>query len=329
MTRSKLPARWRRIGKRQFYYYSVPKGQEDKWDGKQTFKLGETESEAWRTYLDRIGIVEIEGEVTMNDVFDRWWNEYVMTQLKESTRESYGYHLLPLRKVFGHIRPRSVKPVHAYAYRNKRPRVAGNREVSVLSSALTYAVEIGIIECNPLRGQVSRRGAASERPRTRIPSLEELEAFCKVNPHLRGYVTLKRITGLRQGQLLAINLTEHWDGEGLRPPTSKGGKDTIYRGDGLRAAINGILGSRLPRGPLFLNKQGRVLSSSGFRSSWRRAQQRYIKKGGTRFNEHDIRKTVAMQAESLEEAQRLLGHQEPKTTAQVYRIGTVEVEVLE
>ena len=143
------------------------------------------------------------------------------------------------------------------------------------------------------------------------------------------YVPLKRITGLRQGQLLAINLTEHWDGTILHPPTSKGGKDTRYNGEALTRAIGGVLGNRIPRGWLFANRQGRRVSVTGFRSMWRRAMVRYTSKGGIRFNEHDIRKTVAMQAKTLDEAQRLLGHQESKTTARVYRIGSVEVEVLE
>ena len=47
-----------------------------------------------------------------------------------------------------------------------------------------------------------------------------------------------------------------------------------------------------------------------------------------KFNEHDIRKTVANEAESLEEAQKLLGHKDARTTAQVYRIGAQRVDVL-
>jgi len=325
LKQSKLPPRWRRL--HGAIYYRVPKGQEHQWDGKQTFRLGKNESEAWRTWVERIPLEP--GVTTMNQVFDRWWNEYVMVHLKESTHDSYFYHLFALRKVFGGMRPGAIKPVHAYQYRAKRPRVAGNREVSVLSSALTFAVGCGLIDHNPLRGQLSRRGTNSEPSRKRVPTSDELDEFCEVNPHLKGYVDLKRITGLRQGQLLAINLTEHWDGKVLHPPTSKGGRDTRYSGVPLHKAIKQIIGARIPKGALFVNRRGVQVTASGFRSAWRRAMGRYSGVGGEPFHEHDIRKYVATKASSMEHAQQLMGHQDQKTTAQVYRIGAIVVEVLE
>ena len=42
------------------------------------------------------------------------------------------------------------------------------------------------------------------------------------------------------------------------------------------------------------------------------------------WNEHDIRKTVANEADNLDHAQRLLGHQDAKTTSSTYRIGRPE-----
>ena len=53
--------------------------------------------------------------------------------------------------------------------------------------------------------------------------------------------------------------------------------------------------------------------------------KRYIKSGGDKFNEHDIRKTVANEASNLEHAQKLLGHQDSQTTATTYRIGRPEI----
>ena len=57
--------------------------------------------------------------------------------------------------------------------------------------------------------------------------------------------------------------------------------------------------------------------------------KRFEAKGGERFNEHDIRKTVANAAETLEDARKLLRHQEAKTTARVYRVGREKVSVLD
>ena len=64
----------------------------------------------------------------------------------------------------------------------------------------------------------------------------------------------------------------------------------------------------LPVGPLFCSSRGVACSISGFASLWREAMDRVIEEGGIKFNEHDIRKTVAHEADNLEQAQRLLGH---------------------
>ena len=331
MTHSKLPPRWRH--RHGAYYFRVPDDQRDQWDGKSEFRLGKSLADAWRTWFERTGVDGNGDMVTMNDVFTEWWREYVLVELAKPTQRSYEHHLKPLRKVFGNMRPGAILPVHAYRYRSKRPTVAGNREVSCLSSALSFAVEKGVINNNPLRGQIRRTGKNREKPRSRLPSLEEISDFLKVAPHLAGYVTLKRITGLRQNQLLAIDLKQHYHDGVLHPPTSKGGKDTRYHGQTLEAVIEWIVYQRhgtagLLVGPLFVNRQKQPMTSTGLKSAWRRAMAKYEGVGGEKFNEHDIRKTTANEAETLEEAQRLLGHQESKTTARVYRIGPEDVEAL-
>ena len=57
--------------------------------------------------------------------------------------------------------------------------------------------------------------------------------------------------------------------------------------------------------------------------------KRFVETGGVRFNEHDIRETMANRAKTLEAARKLLRHQETKTTARIYRVGREDVEVLE
>jgi integrase len=71
------------------------------------------------------------------------------------------------------------------------------------------------------------------------------------------------------------------------------------------------------------------MTATGFRSMWARAMRKFVDAGGERFNEHDIRKLVATAAATVEQAQKLLGHQEQKTTSRIYRIGPQSVEVLE
>ena len=63
-----LPARW--VMKHGAFYYIVPPGLEDKWDGKKWFRLGKTLAEAHRTYADR---VETKKEVNnIGQLLDRY-----------------------------------------------------------------------------------------------------------------------------------------------------------------------------------------------------------------------------------------------------------------
>lgn len=266
--KERLPKGW--LVHRGRYYYRVPKHARHLWDNKEKFKLGDTREEAAKVFFERVSWIDDGVPGDMNEVFDAFWDEYVLAQLAEGTRESYRYGIDALRKAFGHMHPAAIKPMHVYQYMDKRTKiVAGNREAAILSSTLTFCVEKGWIEANVIKGQITRRGKRREKPRKRVPTREEIEAFTTATyksfhrpdlkgstafrerpicpDWLRGYIALKMITGLRQGQLLSINLTEHWDAatQTLHPPTAKGGKDTRYTGNGLAQVISAICGDRL------------------------------------------------------------------------------------
>ena len=168
-----------------------------------------------------------------------------------------------------------------------------------------------------------------ERPRRRVPTAAELESFLDgASDTLRHYVALKRITGLRQGQILDLQWSD-WDGERLRVSAAKGGRDTEYHGEALAVVVEQIRGaSGASTSHLFEGRNGRY-TRSGFGSVFKRRMAAYVAKGGERFNDHDIRAYVASNAETLEHAQALLGHQDSRTTNRVYRRGAVKVKVLE
>ncbi|MGB1226240.1 MAG: hypothetical protein ACPHCN_19150, partial [Mycobacterium sp.] len=67
---------------------------------------------------------------------------------------------------------------------------------------------------------------------------------------------------------------------------------------------------------------------SGFSSIFKRQMVKFIQRGGEKFNEHDIRAHVASNADTLDHAQALLGHQDSRTTDRVYRRGAVRVKVI-
>ena len=112
---SKLPKRWRLIGKN--YYYQVPKGLEYFWDDKTTFLLGKNLSEAYKNWRNRFDSVE---EIkTINDLLDRYSLE-VLPCKSPTTQRRQALHIETLRCVFGHMPVDALLPYHVYQYYEKR-----------------------------------------------------------------------------------------------------------------------------------------------------------------------------------------------------------------
>jgi integrase len=320
-----LPSRWSL--KHGRYYYRVPEGLEDEWDGKKWFPLGKTLGEAYTTWHAR---VQVEDGVpkTVSAAMDRYCAE-VLPEKAEKTQAEYLKAIARLRPVFGHMAPKSVRPRHVYQYMDKRPPTAANREKATLSAIFTACVRWGALDRNLIR-EVKRN---TERPRDRYVTDDEVEAFLsQCGAMLKAYVELKLLTGLRQGQILGLKLSD-WDGEKLTVPGAKGGRTVVYSGDGLAEAFEAVRGLRKGRALrsvfLFATRTGRPYSGDGFRSIWQRAMAKYMAVGGERFTDHDLRAKVASDSESLAAAQTRLGHQSSQLTHRVYRRKPAQVSVLE
>lgn len=319
--RTSTPSRW--YQKAGTWYYDVPVDLREQWDGRRWFRLGRTLNEAYETWFRRGGGG---GDLrTVGDLFDRYLGE-VVPALAAPTQRQYTDAIGLLRVAFGHMAARSIRPIHAYQYLDRRPRVAGNREIAVFSSVLSRAVRWGAIEMNPLKGQVRRN---QERPRDRYITDDELahfQTFC--NPMLRRYLRLKLLTGLRQGQLLDLQW-RYWRSETLTVPGTKGGRDVQYSGQELTDLMDELL---LEGGIHYVFEPRQELgvryTGDGFRSIWNRAMRKYAADGGERFTEHDVRAKVASDSESGDAAQARLGHRSRQITERVYQRGPVQVAVL-
>lgn len=320
------PLRWTTRG--GSIYYRTKPSDRHLFDDRDWFRLGRTEEEAFAEWWRRKP--EEAAPTTIRALINRY-RQARLPRLAPKTQKQYSRALELLGAVFGDMAPRSVLPVHVYDYRELRPRVAGNREVAVLSALMTYAVELGCVERNLVR-EVRRN---PEPPRRRYVEDDELDAFLTYcSPFLKAYVGLKRLTGVRQGQLLAIRLSD-WDGERLRIPATKGGKDAYYHGDGLKEAVEACLairkGQALRSMYLFATRRGQRYTEDGFRSIWQRAMQRYLDgapEGETRarFTEHDIRAKVA--SDDPEHAQERLQHRSSAMVRKVYDRKPAQVHVL-
>lgn len=322
------PPRWTEA--RGVIYYRARDDERDLWDGKAWFPLGRSEREAWRTWYQRTAGAPTVPMQTLADAMDRYQRE-ILPQLAPKTQRDYTRALELLRKVFGRMQPADLKPTHVYAYMDRRPPVAGNRERATLSAVMSRCVEWGLVERNLVR-EVRRR---RETPRDRYVDDAEVTAFLEhCSPFLRAYVHLKLLTGLRQGQILQLQRSD-WDptsGE-LRAQAAKGGKVVIYSGPGLPEAVAALqeacrTGAATNVRSLWLmpNRSGRPYTGDGFRSLWQRAMAAHVAAGGERFREHDLRAKVASDAEA-EHARALMGHR-TAITERVYRRKPSRVAVL-
>ena len=331
-----LPTRWEFY--HGAYYYRVPPGQEDRWDGMKRFRLGKTLPEAYRAWAERLGPSNTPR--TIADVLDRYALE-VMPTKAQATQRAQLDAIRRLRRVFGHMPVTSFRPQHAYQYRDKRSRkapTAANRELEVLSHAFTKAIEWGALEHHPM---IEGRFRKLRRPpRNRyVEDWEILEALNLPARRRRGsvrmvqaYIRLKLLTGLRRTDMLRLRVADlREDGIHVTPSkTAKSsGRSQIYEwSDELRAAVNACLTTRpVDISPwLFCNRRGECYvgedgRANGWDSIWQRFMARLLEETEIteRFQERDLRAKCATDAESLERARQLLAHASEATTKRVYR----------
>lgn len=328
-----LPPRWRSI--HGAYYYRVPVGLEDAWDGKKQFRLGKTLPEAHRVWADRLG--SIDDAKTVGDLLERYALE-VVPQKEITTQAHNAVAIKRLRAVLGGMPLASIKPRHVYQYIDKRAaKTAARREVEVLSHAYTKSVEWGYLDRHPFKGEVRLRG---EKPRTRyVEDWEIVECLSLQSRRnsgsvlaIQAYMRIKLLTGMRRGDLLRLAMSDlKDDGIHLTPGKTEGstGKRLIIEWtDELRAAVGTAKSVRpVQLSPwLFCNRKGECYfndagRAGGWDTMWRNFMDRVLTETKVKehFTEHDLRAKCASDAETLEHARALLAHADGKITEKIYR----------
>lgn len=319
------------------YYYRVPKGMESHWDGKKRFRLGSTLAEAHAMYGKRAGVVR--DAQTIGDLLDRYALEVVPAKAPKTAHDNLAA-IRRLREAFGTGPLSELKPHHVYKYADLRGKVtAAKREIEVLSHAFTKAVEWGLMDRHPFKGEVRLKGAP---PRDRyIEDWEILECLSLAPRRRRGsvrmvqcYIRLKLLTGMARSDLLRLEPARHFQDDGIHVQRHKTarttGKRTIYEWTPeRRQACDDALAARpVDLAPfLFCTRHGTGYvneargTASSFDSLWDNFMDRVLAetKVTSRFTEHDLRAKCASDAESLERARALLAHATTATTLRVYR----------
>lgn len=332
-----LPKRWKLH--HGAYYYLVPIGLESAWDGKKKFRLGATLPEAYAVWAERVG--RLDKIRTVDQLLDQYAIEVIPTKAP-STRTQNLTALKPLRQNLGTAPLAKLKPPIIYGYvrhRGKEAKTGALREIEVLSHALTKAVEWGYIDAHPFAWQMRFE---SDSPRDRYVEDWEIEECLSIQARRKkgsvraaqAYIRLKLLTGMARGDLLRLRPGVDFKEDGIHiqrhKTAKKTGKRTVYLWtDELRAVVAAAITARpvdispwlfcTLKGECYINEEtGRA---GAWESLWANFMARVMKetKVTESFHEHDIRAKAASDAETLEHAQALLSHADPKTTKRIYR----------
>jgi hypothetical protein len=319
-------------------YYSVPKGMEHRWEGRQLFRLGKTASEAYKTWSEKLE--GFETAKTIGQLLDRYSHEVIPTKAPKTQGEQIR-QVKKLRAVFGHMMVDEIEPQEIYQYVDKRKaKVSAKREIALISHAFTKAVRWGYISEHPFKGEIRFDDPTEvEKPRDRYVEdweIDELHALPKrrsgndATLMLQAYCWLKEVTGIGKGDLLRLRPKEDFKDDGIHITRHKTGKKTVYEWTTERRAAVTYAQSVRPVdiSPwLFCNKRGRGYvnenkgTCSGFDSMWHRFMDRLLTetKIKERFTEHDIRAKASSDAPDDETARKMMSHATTAITRRVYR----------
>lgn len=330
------PKGWR--WKNGAWRYRVPAGLEHMWDNKTEFRLGATESEAYRAWADRMKEYEKGGLVYMSQLLDKYEVEVVPTKAP-ATQKSNRMSLKRLRQGFGEGKIREVDPPGIYQYRDgvakKYSPKHYNLDHEVLSHAFTKAIEWGARNDHPMTGKKVVKFPTNKR--TRYVEDWELSEFLSICPALLvAYCCLKLILGQDKGDMLSIQISGIGpDGLTIAPRKKTAAKrqtgrerffpyvDAAGTSTGLREALGAVLAMPRPVGSfwLFCTRRGQPYikpdgTTSGFDSIWQRAMAKALAETDLveRFTEHDLRAKAGSDMATDAEAQRLMDHTSPGQT---------------
>ena len=270
------------------------------------------------------GLVFDAGKQTVGEYLERWLEECVKGTVRASTLDRYKYTIGPhIKPALGRMKLKSLTPAHVRGfYREKLDAGLAPATVhkmhAVLHKALDQAVADGLIPRNAADAlKLPRIDREEIAPLTAEEANRLIEAAR--GDRLEALYVLAIHTGLRQGELLALNwkdldleagtlqvrrtLTRRGGKHFLAEPKTKKSRRTVRLTVGAIAALQDHLKRQMeemdrlgslykPGGLVFANEIGGIFNPSNLRNrSFARLLMRAGLSAETRF--HDLRHTCA------------------------------------
>ena len=217
-------------------------------------------------------------------------------------------------KHFGAMKYRDITPGVIRKYLDYRNNVAGNRDITYLSSAWSWCYERDIVTIsNPCTGVKKLK----EESRTRYVKDDEYEvAYGLANSYMQVAMEIAIICRMRRGEILDLRVKDI-EPAGLNTRRTKGSNSTLTLwNERLEKAVKqGLVGClRVPEMPIINNGKGSQVSKSAFKSAFQRLQKKVEARGVEHFTFHDLKAKGVSDFEGGSK-QLAAGHKTPAMTA--------------
>jgi len=263
--------------------------------------LGDDDAQAYKRFGKLLQQLNSPTRKTgMMAIFDYYENFIVPTKGKRTQEDKLG-HLKRLRVAFGHLEPSQVTTAGCQRYCDKRGKSSphqANQEISTLSQSFRHAKARGLFNGeNPVTGIIRH----VIRNRERLPDQEvDLNVFKQhASIFCAAWVDFKLETGLRQGDILSLELNKHILDDGIHLTLNKSrGKKTTKRvfipwSEALLDAKNRLMSTNKKQGAFMVcNLDGKQLTAGGFAQRWQSSMKKALSAKNNplkeKFTEHDI-----------------------------------------
>lgn len=265
---------------------------------KTWYRLGTEKQEALNRYAELMG--NLQKETGMAKLFNRYAAEEIPKKAPRTQKDNFK-ELAKLRAVFEKMHPGQITTQHCQQYldhRGKQSRTQANHEISLLSHIFRKAKLWGIVTHNPVQGVEKHK----IKSRDRHVEDWELDEFLSVaTPFIKAYVEFKLITGLRQGDILALPLNALRE-DGIAVKTRKTGRRGLIPWvPELRQAVRDLKACNAKQGlTLVCDRFGKPLQDSAFHNRWGVCMRKALAETDLteRFTEHDLRAKHATEVDA-------------------------------
>ena len=280
--------------------------------------------------------------LTLTQFIDAYWRPYLERQnVKPSTLQGYdsllGQHITP---ILGELSLTDIAPLHIEQLLQSKltlsPKTRRNL-VGLLQGILSLALDDDLIEKSPVRNRHKPAVTIREKP---VWTSEQVRSIiASVPERYRALFACAALTGARLGELLGLQWKHiDFDGRKLRiaqslwhgrlvTPKTQGSFRTVLFGAALGMALTNHLKNSQHIGPedfVFSKSDGSTLDPDGSRRDVlypaldRLGIPRDKRSAGFHTFRHSVGSLINAQTGNLKLAQKLLGHSNLSTTADIY-----------